>query len=608
VRRLGCAFLACVAGCSGGPPTHLFDDITEQVLPGEAPVPTDPTDYACGIECVGTTFGVGAAAGDVDGDGRVDLYLAGPSGGRLFLNRTAPGGAIVLAQASLDVPDVYVHGAAFGDLDGDGLPELALATANGLRILWNQSGQLADVPSLARTTQRASSVTVADFDGDGLLDLHLSEYGVAETPTSAAGRGLLLINRGNQSFEDAATGWPTRHAWSSLAADLDRDGQLDLFVASETWGDFTNEQHASIYYGAGFGNDDLPLYDDSANAALMSRYTAPMGAALADVDDDGSWEMVATLIGPSLFLHPTADPRQFDGVSYFGPQSVAQGDQTSWGALFADFDRDGSLELLLVGGAPCLPDVCAQLDIPDQQLPQLLKIVGGQLDWEHLQAIPAAGGLAPDPNERRNGRGVVALDLDGDGVDELVLTPFDDRFRVYKSALTGGHRLRVALHGHLSSTVPWGAEVIVQDGAKTRHVPLASGGSTHSQSQAELTIELSRDRADQVTVRWPSGLVQTMNDVPAGRLDVDEPIALTLPRRQTVGAPVTGDLQFADGRSDPSSFTVTASDQAPVDVQPVEAGHFRFTHPGLSSAGLLSFSFAVDGASLTIAPHVVYGP
>jgi hypothetical protein len=340
----------------------------------------------------------------------------------------------------------------------------------------------------------------------------------------------------------------------------------------------------------------------------MRRYTAPMGAAIADVDGDGTWEMVASLIGPSLFLRSTADPRQLDGVSYFGPQSVAQGNQTSWGALFGDFDRDGNLELLLVGGAPCLPDVCGQLDIPDQQLPQVLKIVGNQLDWQHLQPIPAAGGLAPDPEERRNGRGVVALDLDGDGVDELVLTPFNDRFRVYRSALTGGHRLRVVLHGHLSAPVPWGAEVIVQEGGRTHHVPLASGGSTHSQSEAALTIELSGERADQVTVRWPSGLVQTMRDVPAGRFDLDEPIALTLPRRQPVGTAVSAELRFADGRNDPSSFTVTASDGAPVSIDLLGAGLFRLTHPGLTSAGLLTLSLTVDGMSLTIHPHVAYGP
>jgi hypothetical protein len=252
--------------------------------------------------------------------------------------------------------------------------------------------------------------------------------------------------------------------------------------------------------------------------------------------------------------------------------------------------------------------VCAQLGIPDQQLPQLLKIVGSQLDWEHLQPIPAAGGLAPDPAERRNGRGVVALDLDGDGVDELVLTPFNDRFRVYRSALTGGHRLRVVLHGHLSAPVPWGAEVIVQEGGRTRHVPLASGGSTHSQSQAALTIELSGGRADQVTVRWPSGLVQTMRDVAAGRLDLDEPVALTLPRRQSVGTAVNAELRFADGRDDPSSFTVTSSDGQAVNVERVGAGLFRLTHPGLASAGLLSLSFTVDGVSLTIAPHVAYSP
>ncbi len=599
-----------LAGCSGAPPTHLFDDITAAVLPGESLIPADPSDDACGEICLGTTFGVGAAAADVDGDGRADLYLAGPSGGRLYLNRTPPGGPIALERAPLDVPDVYVHGAAFGDLDGDGLPELLLACAGGLRVLWNRGGQLADRPELARAMQRCASVTVADFDNDGLLDVHVSEYGVPGTPTATAGPGALLISRGDGVFEDAAPGWPGRHAWSSLAADLDHDGQLDLFIAAETWADFVDEQHASIGFGAGLDARGLPQFDDSANAAMMQRYTAPMGVAVADLGGDGAYELVATLLGPSLFLNPTpgGDPRTFTASSYFGPMTRDQSGQTSWGALFGDFDRDGEQELLLVGGAPCTPDVCSSLTIPPYQAPQLFKIEGAKLGWDTLQPIPLAGGLAPDPNEERNGRGVVAVDLDGDGADELLVTPFLDRFRLYHSALSGGHRLRLMLHGHLSAPTPWGAEVIVKEGDRTHHVPLASGGDTHSQSEPAITIELAGARAAEVTILWPSGLVQRLTDVPAGRLDVDEPVALDLPRRAAIGGPVAGTLSFSDGLDDPAALEVTASDGAPVAVERVAAGQLRFTHPGLQSAGMLTFSLRLHGAALTVTPRVTCSP
>jgi hypothetical protein len=601
---VSCALVLCVGCTSAPPPTHLFDDITDVVLPGDAPVPLDPTDDACGLICVGATFGVGAAAADVDGDGRVDLYLAGPSGGRLLLNRTAPGGPITLEPAALSVPDVYVHGAAFGDLDGDGLPELVLATAGGLRILWNSGGALADDPTLARTTQRAPSVTIADFDNDGLEDIHLSEYGVPGTPTSQGGRGLLLIARGDRTFADAAASWPTRHAWSSLAADFDRDGTLDLFVAAETWNDFTDEQHASLYFGTGVDATGLPQFDDTENANLLQRYTAPMGAAVADVDGDGAYEMIATLIGPSLFLtHAGVDARLFTGTSYYGSQTREQSGQTSWGALFGDFDRDGHLELLAVGGAPCTPDVCSTMTIPVYQAPQLFKIHGDHLAWENLVPIALAGGLAPDASAARNGRGVVALDLDGDGVDELVITPFADRFRIYKSALHGGHRLRIVLHGHLSAPVPVGAEVTVLDGSKTRLVPLVSGGSTHSQSEPAITVELMSDHAGQVTVRWPSGIVQTLSDVPAGRLELDEPVALALPRRAQIGTPSTGELTLADPTA---TVAVTASDGQAVALEQLAPGHLRFTHPGLAIAGLLTFSIRLSGSDLNIAPRVAY--
>ena len=75
--------------------------------------------------------------------------------------------------------------------------------------------------------------------------------------------------------------------------------------------------------------------------------------------------------------------------------------------------------------------------------------------------------------------------------------------------------------------------------------------------------------------------MQTLRDVAAGRLDLDEPIALTLARRQSVGSAVTAELRFADGRNDPSSFTVRASDGQPVDVE-----------RGLATAGSLTASAA----------------
>src|SRR5262249_3929012 len=155
---LACATAACSSDEPPPPITHIFDEITDSALPGEQPIPLDPTEWACDTICIGAQFGVGGAAAAVDGDGRIDLYLAGPNGGRLLLNRWP-----VFQPAPLGA-DGYVHGAAFGDLDGDGDPDLLLATATGLRVFENVNGQLQERTELRRTMSRTSSVTVGDLN------------------------------------------------------------------------------------------------------------------------------------------------------------------------------------------------------------------------------------------------------------------------------------------------------------------------------------------------------------------------------------------------------------------------------------------------------------
>jgi hypothetical protein len=158
----------------------------------------------------------------------------------------------------------------------------------------------------------------------------------------------------------------------------------------------------------------------------------------------------------------------------------------------------------------------------------------------------------------------------------------------------------------LSAPTPWGAEVTVVDGARTHRVPLASGGNTHSQSEAAITVELTGDHASAVTIHWPSGLTQMLTNVPSGSLTVDEPVALDLPRRATVGTPLAGTLTFADGLDDPTQLQVTASDGAAVTVERAGPGQLRFTHPGLASAGLLTLSVTLSGTPLSVHPRIIF--
>src|SRR5262249_48994580 len=150
-----------------------------------------------------------------------------------------------------------------------------------------------------------------------------------------------------------------------------------------------------------------------------------------------------------------------------------------------------------------------------------------------------------------------------------------DQFRLFRNVVAGGHSLRVVLHGTVSAPAPYGAEVTVTAGGRTEWRTLVSGGTPHSQSTPTLTFELgAAARADQVQVRWPSGLVQTLTNVDANHvLAIEEPRFLELPARSlAVGAELVAFVQRAQPNDDPTGVDLKASDGVPFTLDSLGGG------------------------------------
>jgi hypothetical protein len=294
-------------------------------------------------------------------------------------------------------------------------------------------------------------------------------------------------------------------------ADVDRDRRVDLLIAAETWEVAGDQEPSALLYGDGVDAAGLPVF--SAHAGIrdqFTRFSTPMGAALGDPDGDGDLEILVTVQGPSIYMDRDAGApaRDLTLHSYFGPVGL-ESLHTSWGAALEDFDGDGATEALLVAGAPCGPLDCPP--IPDSQHSRLLRYPGGEFRYQAEEQVPDAGGLAGADGEYRNARGVLLADLDGDGRDELLLTPFRDRFRLYRNVAARGHVLRVELRGAASSPTPIGAEVTVTAGGRARTRQLVAGGSTHTSHGPGLAFELGDvDAIDDVTVTWPTGEVRPL--------------------------------------------------------------------------------------------------
>jgi len=256
--------------------------------------------------------------------------------------------------------------------------------------------------------------------------------------------------------------------------------------------------------------------------AAGSRNT--MGIAIADASGDGLDDIYLTNWGRNALLVADGAGVYANLATEFGVQNgpieEIGGGATyiGWGARFLDLDRDGGLELFVVNGAVAAP---TQLEEDQQQRDIFLRQPAAGdvfLDVSAEVGLPGIPLAASDP---LTGRGAVVGDLDGDGDDDVVITPLDESFRVLRNDTPPGlGSVRVRLRGTASSPLPAGAVLRVErsDGTVGRDT-LYAGGDVHSWSDPVLVVGLGEAELAAATVRWPTGVEQRIDTLPDFALD-----------------------------------------------------------------------------------------
>ena len=400
---------------------------------------------------------------DADGDGDLDLFEVNGTSQRFLRNQRGAFSDETTRAGLTAGGGAESIGAIAGDYDNDGRPDLFVLRSGGHGLLHqNAEGVFEDVTQKAMPgslANKGSSAAFADVDHDGDLDIF-----VAGSPT------YLLRNNGNGTFGDiavqAGVSGPLR-AVGVAATDYDNRRDIDLVV-------LVADAAPRLYRNLRDGS-----FRDTAAAAALPSAGSYSTLAVGDVNKDGF---------PDFFFGRPDQPGLLalsDGQTRFRTAPAPDETRASLGAQFLDYDNDGLLDLL---------------SISDKRARLFRNLGAGK--WNDVSDAAGLSALAVE------GFAAVALgDVDGDGdVDAVLRTTAGLRF--WKN--DGGSRnasVRVRLVSRVSNRSAIGARAEMRAGSLRQQFETSS--STPSVAPSDITLGLgSRAAADVVRILWPSGILQ----------------------------------------------------------------------------------------------------
>ena len=499
------------------------------------------------------TMAGGVAVFDYNGDGRPDIFFA--NGADLatlkkssakysnHLLRNDGNGVFtdVTAQAGLTGSGFNV-GVAVGDYDNDGHPDLFVTGVHGTTLYHNNGdGTFTDVTKKAGLDKwndpefgplwSVAAVWV-DVNNDGLLDLFVVNYlqwSYSDKPLCTINnvpeychpryyKGLpdqLFLNQGDGTFKDVSKQWGIReHVGKGMGvgmADYDLDGKPDLFVTNDAGYDF-------LFHNLGSKFEEVAF---QANTALPEEgaFISGMGLDFRDFNNDSYPDIAYVALNRQTFplLQNTGkgDFVEVTAGSTMGTQSMGM---AGFGPALYDFDNDGWKDLFVSRGhVSATHPPGASVMQPNT----VFRNLGASGKWA---ALTDEAGFTPSTAARH--RGCALGDFDGDGRIDVVATSMDLNAELWmnRSPHTG-HWLDIALRGVKSNRDGIGARIKVVTKAGTQYNHQTSSVCYASSSLGPVHFGLGTDaKAIKVEIIWPSGIVQTLENVDADRIvNVTEP-------------------------------------------------------------------------------------
>ena len=489
------------------------------------------------------TVSSGCAFLDYDNDGWLDLYLVNghslpanvsstaidldnqlesnalyhSNGDGTFINRTKHAG----------IGDTgYGIGCCTGDFNNDGWIDLYVTNFKE-NVLYqnNGDGTFSDITQEAGVDCPSWSASCAfiDYDRDGNLDLYVVNYldfrladhkicgnalrpdcGPSEYPCAA---DTLYQNNGNGTFTDvteqAGVFNPNGKGLGIACGDYDNDGNTDIYIANDDTRNFLYRNNGdgtftdlTFFAGVGFSED--------------GEVQGGMGTSFGDYDNDGLLDLIVTNYQDQInTLYHNDGNGLFSDVSHTtrtGPDSLPM---VGWGTGFLDYDNDGWLDLFVANGH--LLTNIEQFDTASTYYqPNFLY---------HNQHDGSFGRVEIGLEPVRSSRGSAFGDFDNDGDIDILTSNTDDQPILLENK-TGQDRnwIGLKLVGTKSNRSAIGTRVEVTAGGRSQSREITGGSSYASANDLRLLFGIGGlTVADEITIHWPTGKVESRSNVGAGQ-------------------------------------------------------------------------------------------
>ena len=498
-------------------------------------------------------IGTGVALADFDQDGLVDVFVVSKlETCRLFRNLGDWKFEDVTERSGLaDLSSEWKQGAAFVDVDNDGWLDLYLCRFAAPNLLFmNQGDGTFKEEAAARglaINDASGMANFEDYDRDGWLDVYIQTNLLAAAAAPEGQSDILLRNNGDGTFSDvtAKAGVAnTSQGHSATWFDYDGDGWPDLYVAN----DFAEPDYL-------YSNQRDGTFRNVLGSVVPHTPYSSMGADIGDVDNDGLIDLLVTdmaMTSHEMDQRGMADsrarttettPGQPDQAIQLGRNTlflntglaryldtaylagIAATDWT-WSVRFEDLDNDGFVDLHVTNGMNREQnnvDLITAIQRSETAQARVRRMIAAPILAQANLAYRNRGDGTFEPSGPAWGLdhlgvsfGAAFADLDNDGDLDLVYTNYQSGVSVFRNESQSGNRVAISLRGATSNRFGVGATIRLEtaSGPQVRRLTQARGYLSTSEPAAHFGLG-PHDRIERLTIEWPSGITQTLADLPA---------------------------------------------------------------------------------------------